>query len=246
MTAVFVHGVPETARIWDGVRGRLDVETVAVALPGFGNPRPRGFGATRDEYAAWLAEAVSQVAAPVDLVGHDWGALLTVRVATAFDVPLRSWAVDVADVLHADFVWHETAQVWQTPGAGEEWMRAAHEDPEGPNGIAARLTHSGVPESEARVIAASFDETMGRCILDLYRSAVPNVSATWGPDMRPTRARGLVLLLPDSPQEEAMSLAMARLLGAGTERMGELRHCWMAEAPDITAGVLRRFWASLE
>lgn len=59
MTIVFVHGVPETGVIWNGVRAHLGDEkkSVALDLPGFGTSRPVGFGATKDEYAAWLADA---------------------------------------------------------------------------------------------------------------------------------------------------------------------------------------------
>ncbi len=54
MTVVFVHGVPETAAIWNpllGVLGRDDA--VAVSPPGFGVPVPVGFEATSDGYAGW-------------------------------------------------------------------------------------------------------------------------------------------------------------------------------------------------
>src|SRR5207249_3277115 len=55
MPAVFVHGNPETAAVWDGVRAKLSrQDTIAVALPGFGCPRPEGFGATKEEYVDWL------------------------------------------------------------------------------------------------------------------------------------------------------------------------------------------------
>jgi pimeloyl-ACP methyl ester carboxylesterase len=37
---------------------------------------------------------LKQIDPPIDIVGHDLGALLTMRVASAFDVPLRSWVVD--------------------------------------------------------------------------------------------------------------------------------------------------------
>ena len=53
MTAVFVHGVPETPAIWDGLLAALDrPDTVALSLPGFDSARPGGFAATMDEYAA--------------------------------------------------------------------------------------------------------------------------------------------------------------------------------------------------
>ena len=110
-------------------------------------------------------------------------------MATAFDVSLRSWAVDVANVFHPAFVWHEAAQTWQTPRAGEQWMQEAREArPGSPHSTAARLARSGVPVAEAKAMGAAHDETMSRCILDLYRSAVPNVSADWGAAVRPTRA----------------------------------------------------------
>jgi pimeloyl-ACP methyl ester carboxylesterase len=56
MPAVFVHGLPETSRIWDSLRRTLDRDSIALALPGFGTDRPAGFTATKDAYAEWLAD----------------------------------------------------------------------------------------------------------------------------------------------------------------------------------------------
>jgi hypothetical protein len=104
-----------------------------------------------------------------------------------------------------------------------------------------------VDVAPAEAMAAAHDETMSQCILDLYRSAVPNVAADWWADVTgPTRSAGRVLLLPDPPEDEARSLEVAHRLGAGTERMGDdLEHCWMAQDPAGTVDVLRRFWAGL-
>jgi pimeloyl-ACP methyl ester carboxylesterase len=247
MTVVFVHGVPETWRIWDGLRTAIERESVALELPGFGSARPLGFRATKDAYASWLADALRAIGGRIDLVGHDWGALLALRVASAFDMPLRSWAVDVANVFHPQFVWHEAAQIWQTPGAGEAWLKSAREaEPGSPCSTAGRLARAGMPVDSAHEIGMAHDETMSQCILDLYRSAVPNVSADWGAAAsRPTRAPGLVLLLPDPPEDEAMSLDVARLLGARTARLDGLEHCWMAQDPSAVAAVLEQFWSEL-
>jgi hypothetical protein len=43
-----------------------------------------------------------------------------------------------------------------------------------------------------------------------------------------------------------MSLDVAEHLGAETARLDDLSHCWMVEAPDETAAVLERFWATLD
>ena len=190
MTVVLVHGSPETWEIWTPLRSVLDRDTAAVALPGFGVARPRGFAGTKDAYARWLAEALVRFDEPVDVVGHDIGALLTMRVASAFDVPLRSWAVDVADIFHAQFVWPERVRKLQTPGVGEEMLRAVREAREDdPESTASRLVGAGVPQDLAKAIGTAHDEVMSRSILDFYRSAVPNVSAGGGKTFPATLGR---------------------------------------------------------
>ena len=81
MTVVFVHGVPDTQHVWDAVVSRLDRrDVVRVSLPGFGSPAPAGFSATKEAYVDWLIGQLTALPSPIDIVGHDWGALLTVRV----------------------------------------------------------------------------------------------------------------------------------------------------------------------
>src|SRR3954447_8897781 len=226
MTVALVHGLPETAAIWEPLRHVLNRDAVAVALPGFGAARPDGFSSTKDAYADWLGDALRRPDGPVDVVAHDVGALLTLRVASALEVPLRSWVVDVADIFHPRFAWPQRVHDLQTPGLGERLLAAQREAPvDDPGSTASRLAGAGVPAELARRIGASHDEVMSRSILDFYRSAVPNVAAGWWDDITgPTASRGLVLLLPDPPEVEAMSLEVAERLGAETARLDGLNH----------------------
>ena len=83
MPAVLVHGNPETPAVWDPLRRHLTrPDLVALQLPGFGVPAPAGFGATKEEYVAWLVGELEAIGEPVDLVGHDWGGGFVLRVAT--------------------------------------------------------------------------------------------------------------------------------------------------------------------
>ncbi|MGW0499515.1 hypothetical protein ACWD0Z_30045 [Streptomyces sp. NPDC003007] len=119
---------------------------------------------------------------PIDLVGHDWGALLSARIATTGAVPLRSWVKDVACIYHPSYVWHDLAQTWQTPEAGEAFMAHALSVPaEHPRNTATAMRGWGVPEAHARAMNARLDRTMCDAILALYRSSTPNVFADWGP-----------------------------------------------------------------
>ncbi|MER5225551.1 alpha/beta fold hydrolase [Streptomyces flaveus] len=245
MTAVFVHGVPETGQLWDRLRACLSTDSIALDLPGFGVPTPDGFGATMDEYTQWLERALREVDGPLDLVGHDWGALLVARVATNSSVPVRSWAMDVAGILHPDYVWHEFAQLWQTPGAGEQWAKASVEAaPGSPESPAAQLTGAGVPVEDAEALGGRFDATMAACILALYRSATPNPYAHAAAQLSgPASAPGLVLqALLDPFDDAAASDEMAARLGARTERLEGMGHWWMLEDPGNAAAVLERFW----
>lgn len=118
---------------------------------------------------------------------------------------------------------------------------------EDPGSQASRLVRAGVPRELAKAIGSAHDEVMSRCILDLYRSAVPNVAAAWWKDIAGARrSRGLVLLLPDPPEVEAMSLEVAQHLGAETARLDDLNRCWMAEAPEFVAPIFKRFWSRLD
>src|SRR3954449_10444115 len=97
MPVVFVHGVPEIPILWDSLRSHLQRDdVVTVQLPGFGCPRPDGFGATKEEYVAWLVGELERLASqgPIDLVGHDWGGGFVVRVVSTRPDLVRSWVTD--------------------------------------------------------------------------------------------------------------------------------------------------------
>jgi pimeloyl-ACP methyl ester carboxylesterase len=242
---VLVHGVPETAELWRKVRPLLGGESVALSLPGFGSPRPPGFGATKDEYVDWLVGELDGIDGPIDLVGHDWGAGLTYRVATAYGDRIRSWSADVANVMHPDYVWHDFAQIWQTPGDGETFFRDQLASPA--EDQAQVFEAFGVPRDDAVELAQWADQTMGQCILDLYRSATPNPSAEWGDAWAPTAAPGLVLCPTEDPfGNEALSHEVAETLSARHELLVGAGHWWPLQAPEVGAELLRDFLSSVD
>ena len=240
---VFLHGVPETAAIWDKVRALVDRDSVALALPGFGTPRPDGFGATKDHYIDWLLGELDHLDGPIDLVGHDWGALLTYRVATGHGDRLRSWVADIGNVAHPAYEWHDFAKLWQTPGEGEAFVEAGASQPLEDRAVGYEAL--GVPPEGAREMAEGFDLTMGQCILDLYRSATPNPYHSWGPWV-PTSAPGLVVHTSDDPFSDAgLAAEVATALGAGFASIEGAGHFWPYQSPAAAVAVLEAFWADL-
>jgi pimeloyl-ACP methyl ester carboxylesterase len=228
------------------LREEVGGPSVALALPGFCAPLPPGFVPTKDQYAVWLADELDKIREPVDLVGHDWGALLALRVATVGGVRLRSWVCDVGSVFHPDYAWHPWAASIVTPGEGEEiLLRLRRSSPEEAGAL---MTSSGVPAEAAGEMFAAFDEVMSRCILGLYRSAVPNVAADWGARAHArTSAPGLILVPGEDPvDDEGRSREVARWLGARTHVLDGLGHWWMYDKTRTVASVLNDFWASVD
>ncbi len=248
MPIVLVHGNPETDAIWDELRGHLGrTDVVALSPPGFGAPVPEGFAATSDEYVSWLAGELAGIAGPIDLVGHDWGGGHVLRLVSTRPELVRSWATDIAGCFDPAYVWHDLAQVWQAPDAGEEAIAQMVATP--PAQLAQRYEGLGMTPDVAARVAAACDAAMGRCILALYRSAAQPKMAEWGADLSKARSRPGLVIIPTEDQYtggEALARRTAERAEARVARLDGLGHWWMCQDPQRGAEVIRSFVASLE
>ena len=246
MTTVLVHGVPETPALWDALRRLLPGDSVALRLPGFGSPRPPEMTG-KDAYATWLADELRAIGGEIDLVGHDWGGHLTMRVVSAFPgVRVRSWVSDVAYGWHPGYRWHPIATMWQKSPEGEQSLAAVRAGTPGTFGQL--LGPRGLTAEVGADIDAAHDETMDSAILALYRSAWPNLDAGWrtgsidvpGLVLVPT---GDVLDGVDPDEVLIQNEQVARTTGARLQTLDGVGHYWMLQDPHRAADTLRAFWA---
>jgi pimeloyl-ACP methyl ester carboxylesterase len=247
VTIVLVHGNPETDAIWGPLvdaLGRDDV--VRLSPPGFGSPLPDDFPATYVAYRDWLEDELGGIDGPIDLVGHDWGGGHVVNVAMHRPDLIRSWTSDVVGCFDPDYVWHDLAQVWQTPGDGEQsvdtLMSGSVED------RVARMTQFGIPSEIAASMAPAQDPEMGRAILKVYRSARQPAMAEAGRALEKAAARpGLSILATEDSfvGSDAIRRRAAERAGAHTEVLEGLGHWWMLQDPARGAAALTRFWDTL-
>jgi pimeloyl-ACP methyl ester carboxylesterase len=237
MPAVFVHGVPDTPRVWQAVTARLArPDVVTLSLPGFGRPVPEGFDATKDAYVSWLLDELAAQPQPIDVVGHDWGALLVLRAVSLQPNRVRSWAVGGAP-LDPEYEWHQAARLWQTADVGERVMEGLTEA-----GLQKALVAAGVPAGDAEEAVRHADATMKRSILALYRSAV-HVGREWYDDLTRITAPGLVLWGEHDPYAAARYGArLAERTGARLVCLPDCSHWWQLERPAAVADELDRFW----
>ncbi len=248
MPAVLVHGNPETPVLWDPLRAHLQRDDViALQLPGFGVPAPAGFGATKEEYVAWLVDELVKLGEPVDLCGHDWGGGFALRVASTRPDLLRSWVSDVAGLLDPGYVWHDFAQIWQTPGAGEHWVTDTLAQPRADR--VALLESVGVTPDAAGAFTDALDAEMGRCILALYRSAAAPALAEWTRDTEAAAARPGLVIAPEADPFTGGTEAAKRMSERMQARFVLLEgqgHWWMLQDPEGGARVLDEFWSRLD
>jgi pimeloyl-ACP methyl ester carboxylesterase len=242
-TVILVHGMPATSHLWDDMITRLDDSrnVVALDLPGFADPPPAGWVATKEGYVDWLLGQIQAAAAadgPVHLVGHDWGCLLACRAASLRPELLRSFAFGNGPI-DEDWPLHGFWQTWNIPGVGERWMDELNVEE-----ITASMVAGGVPAAIADHLTWKHDWNR-QVTLDLYRSAI-NVGREWAGDLKRIAIPSMAVWgLHDLIVPIEFGRRMAVRMGA--EVVGvEAGHFWPAEDPDSAARVLQRHWTRAE
>ena len=250
MIKIFIHGVPDTPAIWEPILNKLRADPksadhvfVAPSLPGFETPPPKGFTATKDAYAEWLIgelENWHDKHGKIDLIGHDWGALLVLRAACLRPELINSWAVSNA-LIDPLYQGHRLARIWAKPVLGELIMLTMRSSQ-----FEKALQASGIPKDIAAKEAQAWRNWhMRRCILRLYRSAAGlRFSGPWVDDLRNLPAKGLIIWGendPYVPLEVAQRFSKERNIPLAVEHGAS--HWAIAERADSIAITLKNFWA---
>lgn len=245
---LFLHGVPDSPAIWGPLLAALDLgdtPVVVPALPGFTVPLPVGFPATKEAYADWAIDQVAALFAqhgPIDIVGHDWGALIAQRVAMLRPDLLRSWAVSNA-VIDPDYRGHRVARIWNTPILGEIFMALSK-----PAALAKGLAEQGMPADIADEEAVQWaNRDKRRAILKLYRSAKGlSFEHDWARDIGRLPANGALIWGAGDPYVElSVAERFARRTGTPLTVIDGAGHWAIAERPADVAAALHGFWATL-
>jgi pimeloyl-ACP methyl ester carboxylesterase len=250
MTAkLFLHGVPDSPAIWGPLLAALDLGDTPVAvpaMPGFTAPLPAGFAATKEAYADWLVGEMEILAArhgPIDLFGHDWGAILVQRAAMLRPDLVRSWALSNA-VIDPDYRGHRVARIWNTPIFGEIFMAISTAKT-----LYKSLTDQGVPAHVAAEEAAQWaNKDKRRAILKLYRSANGlNFGVDWAQGLDDLKGPGALIWGQGDPYVDySVAERAAARHGVPLHRIAGAGHWAIAERPDAVAAALKAFWSTLD
>ncbi len=179
--ALFVHGVPDTADIWQDVIAGVQDRYTCYAPDFMGihrsqeNPR---FDYSFDGYADWLEAFVQSagITEPVTLVVHDWGLM---GLIWACKYPQRIARLVICNTVFSHlYKWHFWAQVWRIPLLGELSMLAMN------RWIFAREMRRGSRKLTPALIDHAFNGAFAKMssrfvVLRLYRSADPARLIGW-------------------------------------------------------------------
>ena len=105
----------------------------------------------------------------------------------------------------------------------------------------------GLPDREAEAVVRMANRRLAHSVARLYRSAAPNIHATWGDLSDAGKVPGLVIEPGhDEFGRSEHAAEIARRLGARVERYPDLGHWWALQAPERAAATLVSFWATLD
>lgn len=215
-SALLLHGVPTDGHLWDGVRARLDIESFAPDLPGFGAAPPLAAPTVE----ALAGPLLSRIDARTHLVGHDLGGLLAAWIACQVPVAsltLSSTALGLGWLPSRITALPPLNRYFYRRFAGRRWLAM---------GVAPARREAWLARYSGA--APEVMEPIARRLPLRARHPTARTLCLWGAEDRSFPALGGRLL--------------ARRLGATFVALPGCRHYAMWEDPAAYAAALQRFW----
>jgi len=245
-SVLFLHGVPDTADMWDDVINYLGegYHTIAPDMPGMGrSSTPEGFDFSLELKAEFVDDLLDGLGVdfPVHLVAHDFGAHYGLAWAVRHPERVRSITVTNTSFF-TDYQWHQSAQMWRTPVLGEVVMALAT-----PN-MFINTMQKNAPnlsvEHLRRVYDMSFAKpNVRRTILRMYRTRNPQQDFIgWEDELRSMVVRVPMQVLWGDADPFAAPTYAEKFGTRNVQHFAQYGHWLPVEAPKIYAERLAEFF----
>lgn len=176
--ALLLHGVPDTAELWNQVIAGIknNYRCFAPDMPGFSRSGiPRHFAFTFDHYAEFVDELIdaANINTPLNLIIHDWGGIHGMLWACKYPHKVKR-IVGGSFPFSKHYKWHEWASIWRTPVLGElsmlliNWLIFHWEIKRGSK----RLSREQI---RAQYVGRASLPLTRKTVLKMYRSADPHL-----------------------------------------------------------------------
>ncbi|PLT29380.1 alpha/beta fold hydrolase [Peribacillus deserti] len=169
---LLLHGVPESCLVWKDIIPAIvgnGYRAVAPDLPGFGQSEPFDEPSTWERFSQFVSEFKNKLyLGQLHLVVHDWGGLIGLNWACDHQEEVLSMIVSNSTISD-EYTWHKLAQLWRTPGVGEEVMKQMSDPAQFEAGT--RKSIPGIEDTVMKDFYQAFRTSeSSKVILDLYRS----------------------------------------------------------------------------
>jgi len=242
---IFWHGNPTDADDWLPFMERLERQSFAADLPGFGRSAAPGkdlFDYSIDAYGRWAEALVLKLGVErYSLVVHDWG---SIGLLAALAHPERVERIVAFNCVPfgVSYEWHPIARIWRRRLAGEIAIRVSR-GPMVDLGLRqSRPRFQPMPaEFVSRVKRSLRREETKAAILALYRSADEAKLDEVGLNLESLEAPALLLWAGRDPyigSEYGRRLAK-RLSGAALEEIEDAGHWSWIDRPELIDRVVR-------
>jgi pimeloyl-ACP methyl ester carboxylesterase len=245
---LFLHGVPDSAEMWQPVITRMQAHYRCYApdLPGLGrSTAPDTFALTLSHMAEYLAALIEAAAipTPLNLVVTDFGAPYGLAWAVTHPGAVRRIAVAGGANFFSDYRWHPNAQTVRRPIIGELGMAAMRSY----RAFASSMRSSTPLLDDVHwraVYPLSFAKSsVRRMVLRLYRSLDARQFVGWEDQLvELTKTVPMLVLWGDRDPFIAPSYA-DRYGAAKVEHFAEYDHWLAIEAPTLVSERLDQFFA---
>jgi len=120
---LFLHGVPDTSDIWNGIICQLkeDYRCIAPDWPGFGRSDSGTFlDCSLNGHADFVNELSNTIGLkkPFNLVAHDFGGISAMAFVSKYPERVHRFIISNAP-FSPDYKWHFWAKIWRTPVLGK-------------------------------------------------------------------------------------------------------------------------------
>ena len=232
---LFLHGNPDTHRVWSPVVEKLAAQHHCITpdLPGYGDsPAPADFDFSVAHQGQWVRALVSALGlSRVHLVVHDIGGPHGLSFAAQHPEMLRSLTI-FNTLFSPDVPWHFWARVWRTPILGELAMTF------GSGALFVREMLKGTPKLKreyAEEAWTHYTPETRRQVLRWYRAMnLSTVLAGWD-----TRLRDAIEEVPSQvvwgERDIYIPPWVADRFGAPVHRVVDCGHWVMLENPEEAA-----------
>lgn len=187
---LFLHGVPDTADIWNGVVEPLQMNYRCITpdWPGFGRSGPgTHLDCSLDGQADFVRDLADtlDLTEPFNLVSHDFGGISAMAFVAKYPGRVRRFVVSNAP-FSPEYHWHLWARIWRTRVLGELSMATMNR---AFFALSLRLGSRKLSTAHIHTAYQAMTPQMKQMILRMYRAVPERAWRGWDARLRAATAQ---------------------------------------------------------